>query len=574
MKTSRKDYSNGSTLITGSSISQTNTLRIIATEPDSDGITNVGICFTNPSALSGTVTYNISGASSGSFLKHSGTPACPSFASGSTGLRLTPDTTYNYSATASNNGVNYSATLSHRTPAATTLPGLTPVFGARTPDYYSPGFKYQIANYDPAYTWTVTSTVGTATINSTGLVSVAPVGAKQSATLTVSTRRTGYTSASASVTSVGPWNLSDEIQTQNITASLSGTTLTVNVPDARGWTWGLIWDGGVQRANITSFPYTVTGFSTNKNIQLTATDNLQNYGYSRVFLPTVASTTLPGLTPVFGARTPDYYSPGFKYQIANYDPAYTWTVTSTVGTATINSTGLVSVAPVGAKQSATLTVSTRRTGYTSASASVTSVGPWNLSDEIQTQNITASLSGTTLTVNVPDARGWTWGLIWDGGVQRANITSFPYTVTGFSTNKNIQLTATDNLQNYGYSRVFLPTVVVAGLEVIAITGGVPTESVKVGTSFVVRFRATDGLGITNAWVRVWNSAENSLAGFGAGTYTANLISGSNVDGSYEAIVFTNVDGYVGGGTFTVGVQIGGNNRITGWKAIGSVPLVP
>ena len=47
-----------------------------------------------------------------------------------------------------------------------------------------------------------------------------------------------------------------------------------------------------------------------------------------------------------------------------------------------------------------------------------------------------------------------------------------------------------------------------------------------------------------------------------------------MDGSYEAIVFTNVDGYVGGGTFTVGVQIGGNNRITGWKAIGSVPLVP
>ena len=301
VKTSRKDYSNGSTLITGSSISQTNTLRIIATEPDSDGITNVGICFTNPSALSGTVTYNISGASSVSFLKHSGTPACPSFASGSTGLRLTPDTTYNYSATASNNGVNYSATLSHRTPAATTLPGLTPVFGARTPDYYSPGFKYQIANYDPAYTWTVTSTVGTATINSTGLVSVAPVGAKQSATLTVSTRRTGYTSVSNSVTSVGPWNLSDEIQTQNITASLSGTTLTVNVPDARGWTWGLIWDGGVQRANITSFPYTVTGFSTNKNIQLTATDNLQNYGYSRVFLPTavVVSPTVVMNSGVF-----------------------------------------------------------------------------------------------------------------------------------------------------------------------------------------------------------------------------------------------------------------------------------
>ncbi len=94
----------------------TNQLQIIATRPDSDGITNIGICFTNPSALSGYVNYNISGVSSGSFLKHSGTPACSSFASGSSGLRLTPDTTYNYSATASNNGINYSATLTHRTP--------------------------------------------------------------------------------------------------------------------------------------------------------------------------------------------------------------------------------------------------------------------------------------------------------------------------------------------------------------------------------------------------------------------------------------------------------------------------
>jgi len=171
---------------------------------------------------------------------------------------------------------------------------------------------------------------------------------------------------------------------------------------------------------------------------------------------TATTTTLPGLTPAFGARTPDYYSPGFKYQISNYDPSFTWTATSTVGSASISSSGVVSVANVAAKQSATVTVTTNRTGYTSASASVTSVGPWNLSDEIQTQNITATLSGTTLTVNVPNTNGWTWALIWDNTVQRTNMT-FPYTVTGFTTNKNIQLYATDNLINYGYSKLILPT---------------------------------------------------------------------------------------------------------------------
>ena len=88
------------------------------------------------------------------------------------------------------------------------------------------------------------------------------------------------------------------------------------------------------------------------------------------------------------------------------------------------------------------------------------------------------------------------------------------------------------------------------------------------------FRATDGLGITNAWVRVWKSTENSLQGFGEGTYTANLISGTNIDGTYQATIVTTIPGYAQGGTFTVGVQIGGNNRITGWIAIGSFTLVP
>jgi hypothetical protein len=78
-----------------------NQMQIIVSGPDASGITSVGICFTNPSELTGTVTYNIAGSGSGFFLKHSGTPACPSYPSGSSGYRFTPGTTYNYSATAS-----------------------------------------------------------------------------------------------------------------------------------------------------------------------------------------------------------------------------------------------------------------------------------------------------------------------------------------------------------------------------------------------------------------------------------------------------------------------------------------
>ena len=101
----------------GPASAESNQLKIIVSGPDADGITSVGICFTIPSELSGTVTYNIDNAGSGAFAKHSGTPACPSYASGSTGNRLTSGVTYNYSATASNNGKNFYASISYTAPA-------------------------------------------------------------------------------------------------------------------------------------------------------------------------------------------------------------------------------------------------------------------------------------------------------------------------------------------------------------------------------------------------------------------------------------------------------------------------
>ena len=101
----------------GPASAESNQMKIIITGPDADGITSVGICFTNPSELSGTVTYSIDNSGSGAFLKHSGTPGCPSFASSSSGYRFNSGDTYDYSATASNNGKNFSASISYTVPA-------------------------------------------------------------------------------------------------------------------------------------------------------------------------------------------------------------------------------------------------------------------------------------------------------------------------------------------------------------------------------------------------------------------------------------------------------------------------
>jgi hypothetical protein len=188
----------------------TNQLQIIATEPDSNGITNIGICFTNPSALSGTVIFNLSGVSSGSFLKHSGTPACPSFVSGSSGLRLTPNTTYNYSATASNNGINYSATLTHRTPTPTPTP--TPLVPALSLSAQSASSVCAfVSNWNSSVdawgAWSVSVSAGSAIVSrgdlngtGSGLTACAKgLSQRQSVTITVTSSRTGSISASASI---------------------------------------------------------------------------------------------------------------------------------------------------------------------------------------------------------------------------------------------------------------------------------------------------------------------------------------------------------------------------------------
>jgi hypothetical protein len=448
-------------------------LKIIAIGPNSDGITNIGVCFTNPTALSGNVTYNISGASSGSFLKHSGTPACPSFASGSTGLRLSPDTSYNYSATASNNGINYSATLSFSTPAATTLPGLTPSFGARVADSYSGGFKYQITNYDPSYTWTVTATSGSASISSSGLLSVVSVPAKQSSTLTVTTRKTGYNSGSASITSVSPWDLSAEIQTQNITATLSGTTLTVNVPDAKGWTWTLIWDGYVQRTGITSFPYVVNGFSSNKNIQLAASDNLQNYGYSRVFLPTLVSAW----TPPANLNTPIYDDTYTRICLTqNWTNCGNWTIYNEVGTV-VNR--LVGPIPFTSCQTSGVNVcSGTPKGYAVLTGQY--YAPIPAAPSVWKDSY--PLNGTV----IPPGRGGTWEI----GV--AGATSLTLTATS----PNIPSIVSNFSQGWGGNVVISTASYANQPGVLLYKGAIFVPSGTPNTTFTLTWTATNSVGAT------------------------------------------------------------------------------
>lgn len=87
-----------------------------------------------------------------------------------------------------------------------------------------------------------------------------------------------------------------------------------------------------------------------------STDSGITFTKSKVF-------ALP-LTPTFGAQTE--YASKYTLQISNYDASYSWNVSSTSGTASINGSGLVTVLnPVGAS---TLTVTSSKAGFPDGTA--------------------------------------------------------------------------------------------------------------------------------------------------------------------------------------------------------------
>jgi hypothetical protein len=105
-----------------------------------------------------------------------------------------------------------------------------------------------------------------------------------------------------------------------------------------------------------------------------------------------------------------------------------------------------------------------------------------------------------------------------------------------------------------------------GLAVNAISGGIPTSPVQVGPDLLINFNASDGIGITNAWIQYKNSAGTVIA-----TYAANLVSGNSLNGVYRATVNTV---YSSVGTYTVEAKVGGNGRIMwNWQVLGTFTLI-
>jgi hypothetical protein len=148
------------------------------------------------------------------------------------------------------------------------------------------------------------------------------------------------------------------------TATSSGFTLSVSNFDA-GYSYSVSTNNGSASINGSGL-ITVSGLTSGQmaSVQVTAT----KVGYT----PLSASTSgkaLSGIKPAYGAVSAN--SSGFTVQINNFDAGSTWAVSSTQGLVSIDGSGLITVTGLGNSQSATVTVTTTKSGVPSDSSTVT-----------------------------------------------------------------------------------------------------------------------------------------------------------------------------------------------------------
>ena len=248
-------------------------------------------------------------------------------------------------------------------PAASTDTSLTPSFGA--PVATSDGFTVQVSNYDDNYSWTVTSTAGSASINTSGLVTLTGLTPGQSATVTVTATRAGVDDGSADVT--GSASIADALTPSFDTPSSTAVGFTVQVNNYDGdFTWTVSASAGSVSINETGL-VAVSGLNSGQAATVTVTTTRSGFGNG--------AAEASGSANIGAALTPTFTQPasttgGFTAQVTNYNASFTWNASSSVGDAEISETGLVTVTGLAPEQSATVTVSTTQAGFTSGTGEV------------------------------------------------------------------------------------------------------------------------------------------------------------------------------------------------------------
>ena len=184
--------------------------------------------------------------------------------------------------------------------------------------------------------------------------------------------------------------------------AFSGTTslVAVTIPDLVTNIGDYVFYDATSLTSLT-IPSTVTSIG---SFAFTGTNSLSTYTYcgtasvvgtgleTKTRISVCATAPSPLFT--FGSSNES----GYSVQIANYDPTFTYSVTSSAGSVSISSTGLITVSGLSPDQTATVTVTTSRDGYATNSSSVS--GRAGVLPMLPTNKPTVTVSDNLITCTI------------------------------------------------------------------------------------------------------------------------------------------------------------------------------
>ena len=269
------------------------------------------------------------------------------------------------------------ATGSANTSSTTSLAAaLNPMYGTYTQT--STGYTVQISNYSNEFTWSGTAVNGaTVAISNTGLVTISNLSAGYatcfsassglSSYATIVTSRSGYPSGSSRTTSTSALRAALTPTLGVYTRTADGFTVTIT-----NYNPLFTWSGSATRSGSVSFSgtcndgglATITGVTANTASVATITTTLSGYTSGNVV--SASTNSLPAqLPPTFSSVTPAFG--GFTFNVTNYNGEYTFSLSSTSGSATagtrVGNSLPITVSGLSSGQSATVSISTTRSGY-------------------------------------------------------------------------------------------------------------------------------------------------------------------------------------------------------------------
>ena len=238
-----------------------------------------------------------------------------------------------------------------------TYSGVAPTMGAATGA--AGGWTATITNYDAAYSYTATTTAGSVAAITSSTITQSGLGNNVSSTVTITTTRSGYESASGTVSGTSFSQLATPTL-GSATSAVGAFSLTItNYDAANGYT--VTSTAGTPSRSGSTITVSGLGNGASATVSVTAT----RAGFVNSATATQSGSSLNQVaTPTFGSYTINYPGGRYKYKvsIANYDAANTYTVSVSAGSFT-RTNELITVTGSADSQSITVYVTASRAGY-------------------------------------------------------------------------------------------------------------------------------------------------------------------------------------------------------------------